>query len=397
MNSEHITEVPPAQHQKAAGISQAWKTNITLAGLALALAIPTVWSLVGDARSFTAIKDIPQLFPGFTKDYTSFVILSKAVNSQPSDENSGTNNPEASESTQAAFERTDTGWVIRGNDFDGIPADAVRIEDDILGHLAAIRRDNIHRANADDETLAGFDLTEAAGMKIQCLDANQTVMAEMILGKATSGGKFGDEFVRGYFVRRADGKAVIVYEPPAPGYWDVSANSKDYIDTKIHEFDESTITSFSIKNPKGTIAFERKDGKWSRAAGPENTGAVRQTEVDKIASRFALMHTDAYDKPLSNFSPAQLADWGLQPATWEVKAAVEGGNIYSLAIGKKLGENDNMHRALFGGNSFLHKVGDWVMASFDRDPKDYFDPPADAVEEESKPGDKKESGDKKQP
>ncbi len=369
------------------------RTNLILAGLAGVLAIPTTVSIYRDIDAFTTIDEIPQLFPGFTQDYVTQIRISKMKVPEGGEQKPVVDpaNSEQAARDEIVFVKQDGAWLVGKGDLAGVPVLGYRMTDDILSHIHGVRRDNVIRPNADDDYLEKADLTEAKGILIECADEQGNGLASLFLGASTSGDKYGAEFIRGYFVRRSDTKSVVVYEPPAPGYWTIGMDPGDWVDRKMHEFEADKVKRFMLRNKKGAATFEKKDGAWVVAESSFKAGAVRKSELEGLISRFSFMSTEGYQKPLQQYGPGQLAQYGLSSAKYEIAATSEDDKTYRLSIGNKLADKNEYH-AVFSESDFLNRVGDWVVSDFERDPKELTDPHPEEVGGSKSPEAKKADG-----
>lgn len=366
------------------------RTTVTLAVIAAALAVPTTLELIKDRRVFTAIDTVPRLFPGFTPDNIRFVQFSRAKPVEP-----GAANKAEPEREVVTVARTDKGWALLGNgDLNGAPVQKRLIEDDVLARVAEMRRDpkSLYKAQATAEDLEQAGLTRDTATLIECFDASRKAMAELYVGKDASRGKGGPDAVRGWFVRRRGGaedtgpKDIVLYESD-PHMWDLSVRPERWIDRIVHDFEFDEVQAVSIRNEKGQAAFEKNDkDAWVAVDAPAGTGAVRVGEVDLMFSQFSMLQVNRFIEPLAKHQ-GKLAQLGLEKGKFEIAAKMRDGTQHRLLIGLRIpGQNERYART--DDSPFLLAVGEWMISAYEKDPKELFDPPADAVPKDGGANDK---------
>lgn len=359
------------------------KTNLILAAIAVVLGLLTFWELRKDRQTFTAYDTIPRLFEGFTAENVRAIQI-RQPKKKPEGDKKDEKPKDGEPAKPAEFDvlvmvKDDQTWKLADGELRGVPLVTSRIEVDILDHLKRIRIDRkaLAKADADDAFLRERNLTDDTGTLIQCIDANNNPVAELILGKDASGGKWGEEVLKGYYVRKFDSKNpagnkdVILYETD---YWVLNTDPDPWLDKKIHQFEEGKVKSFAFRNPKGKAAFTKDkvtDAAWKAVDAPAGTGAVRQGEVQNLLSRFRYVAAQKFRGPL----PAKpvLGERGLEPGDFEVSATLEDGTVYSLWIGKKIPETQEMY-ARANTSNFLFSVNEWDRTPYEKDPVEFFDP-----------------------
>ncbi len=389
------------------------QTNAILAVLAAGLAVPTVLTLANEGGDFTEFDKTPRLFPGFRPDTVHAVVLQKAADSEDGAAPTvpGAAPEDAAGRQELTLMRSKEGWVIGQaemlTDFLGVPVRENKVADDILEHIEAMRRDErvLVATDADDEMLARRGLTSETGIRILCQNADRVNVAELYLGNDASGGKYTQDVVKGFFVRKEDRKDVVLYEPAA-SYWNLTLKPEDWIETKIQQFQTDQVTKFSMTNPKGEVSFTRPaqaEGEadnvardWVAETTPDGYGAVRQDEVNGLVSRFGYVNVQRYISHIG-----RLRDPALQGAVpgdesssrFRVQATLADGTNYTMWIGDKIPDK-NEHYARFDGpktetKEFLVAVGDWVVTGYEKEPTDLFDPlmPAEGSGDEEGAGD----------
>lgn len=375
------------------------QTNAILAGLAVVLAIPTAVTLIAERRSFTEYDSIPRLFEGFTPENVQAIVLTKAkaasdpAAAQPPE---GSPEPAPVEQDELVLIRQEGKWVIgetqeRPHDQAGVPVRANKVEDDVLEHVKQMRRDDkaLVKVDADDKELAAKGLTEATGTLVRCQNADRVAVAEFWLGKDASGGQYGQDAVKGYFVCPKGRKDIILYEPD---YWNLTLKAEDWIETRIQQFEADRVTGLAIRNPsKGDVAFTRepkKEGEpnatriWKADKTPEGRGTLRQEEINGLLSRFAYVNVQRYVGHVGRLSDPELQRMvpGPESSQIEVKATLDDGATATMWVGTKVPDKPEYY-ALFAGKDawtkdYLVAVGDWMVTGFEKDPAELFEPAA---------------------
>lgn len=360
--------------------------NFVLLGAAAVLSL-AAWLVVDKERkNFTEVDKIPRLFEGFTPENVRILILTKpktddtaAADPKKKDEPKKDQDPEKKDQDveRLTLVKQDTTWKIYDGELAGVPVQAAKVESDILKHMKEIRvNQKTKRASADAAYLERTGLDEKHATSIVCADAERKPVAELLLGKDASGGKWGEDVTRGYFVRAKSSTDAIVYEVD---YWMLSLKADDWADKKIHEFEQGKVKSFSVKNPKGEVTFTKDkttDAEWKCAKPPEGMGAIRQGEVANMLARFWRMDAIRFLGPLA--AQRDQRSLGLEPPDYELVTEVEEGNstkTYRVRIGKKIADKGEFN-ARADNCEFLFSLGDYVVTPFDKDPKDLFDPAA---------------------
>lgn len=359
--------------------------NFVLLGIAAVLSV-AAWLVVDNERkNFTEVDKIPRLFEGFTPETVRILILTKpkvdeAKPGEPKkDEPKKDLDPEKKDQDveRLTLVKQDTTWKIYDGELAGVPVQSAKVEADILKHMKDIRiNKKTKRASADAAYLERTGLDEKHATSIVCADADRKPVAELLLGKDASGGKWGEDVTHGYFVRAKSSTDAVVYEVD---FWMLSLKADDWADKKIHEFEQGKVKSFSVKNPKGEITFTKEkptDAEWKCSKPPEGCGAIRQGEVTNMLARFWRVDAMRFLGPLA--AQRDQRSLGLEPADYEIVAEVEEGNstkTYRVRIGKKIADKGE-HNARADGCEFLFSLGDYVVTPFEKDPKDLFDPGA---------------------
>ena len=179
------------------------KSNITMAILCAALAVPTALQLRSEAESFVDVGRIPLMFDGFTADNVGSVQLAQPLDGELAQ-------PRSAQADKVSYKQlvlalTDAGWALsnRGRPdlpLAGAPAMKSRIEADVFEHLRSIRKDpeTLVQPAATEEQLAEYGLDEAHAFVVRCFDrTGKTIVADLLVGEDASKWGMGSGAVRG--------------------------------------------------------------------------------------------------------------------------------------------------------------------------------------------------------
>ncbi len=373
------------------------KSNLVLAVLAAALAVPTWLVLRAERDVFTDIDRTPRLFGGFTPQNVAGLVLSVpkpgAVPAPAGPD--GQRKPIERDVLQLV--RGDDGWVIGAGELQGARVTANRVEEQVLEHMAAIRVDSatVAKQDADADSLAQYRLTEDTAFVVRAVDRQGQVLAELMVGReAAAGGATADQAVRGVFVRKSSSRDVVLYETKG---WDRSVRANDWADRQVHQIEIGKVSRFTLRNQftdGKELVFQKKPGSdmtWQAIEPPPQYGALRQIEFEKVLQRFQFVQASEFRGPVQGRNVGEL---GLVPPRIEITATVpqDGGQekVYRLTLGGPVQDKPNEVYLTSSENPFLMTWWSHLAAPFEVDPKDLFDPPASAVEPPKEDG--KEQG-----
>jgi hypothetical protein len=364
------------------------KINVFLLVLAAVLAVPTWLVMRAERARFTEVKDIPLLFDGFNAAAVAAVRVAKGWNDPAPDQKAQQAQPPIEE---LQFRRQDQDkWILANTELAGAPARAQKIHDELLEHLARIRRDEkaVHRANASAEELQQFGLDKEQGYLIVAYDAQNRVLAELVVGKDVSGGQWEASRVHGRYVRAKANDSVLVYETD---FFSPSVVATEWVDLRIYQADLSKAVGFSIFNDtvEQPVEFKRDQptqAEWKVAAAPPKTGAARQGDLTELMQKVSLLDAARFLAPLQpNVLKARGLDLdriGLDPPSHTISFTLEDGESIALALGKKLEDKPEVY-ARSNKSQFLFTVPDWFKASLEIDVKGkLLDPSADALRDQ---------------
>ncbi|HLU38121.1 MAG TPA: DUF4340 domain-containing protein [Planctomycetota bacterium] len=380
------------------------KTNLILLVLALLLAVPTTLTLKSERARFTEIEDLPLLFEGFDPRTVAGVSIAKGWR-EPGDAQQQ-QQQEDQQQKQVAELQMQVGaggkWVLMNTDLAGAPVRRQKVFDEVLEHLARIRRDEkaVHRAKATPEELKQYGLTKDEGVLVVAFDRQGRVLAELVIGKEVGGAaQWESTTVRGRYVRARSNDAVIVYETD---FFAPSVEATDWLDTRIYQADLSKTVGFELFNvttdkPVSFVKERPELAEWQADQAPPDTGAPRQGELQTLVQKLSLVDAARFLAPLQpevlkakGLDPAKI---GLDPPECAVTYRLEGGETIVLHVGRKLEDRPEAY-ARSNQCNFLFTVPDWLKADLEVRVKNLYDPPAEALRDGEDKKDEKDKEDK---
>lgn len=371
------------------------KINLVLLLIAAVLAVPTWLTVRAERARFTEIKDIPLLFDGFTAGAVATVRVAKGWNDPTTDPKEQQTQRQIDE---LVFQRQSADkWALANTELTGAPALTQKVTDEILEHLGRIRRDEkaVHRAKATPEELVQFGLDKEQGYLITAYDAQNRVLAELVVGKDVSGGQWEASRVHGRYVRAKTNESVLVYETD---FFSPSVVATEWLDLRVYQADLSAAIGFSIFNPtvKEPVEFKKDrptEAEWKIAKAPPDTGAPRQGDLVELIQKVSILDAARFLVPLE---PARLkargldpTRIGLEPPEYAITFTLDGGDTIKLELGRKLEDKPEVY-ARCSRSRFLFTVPDWFKGHLELDIKGkLLDPPANALQNGKPPDDGK--------
>jgi hypothetical protein len=370
------------------------KMNVVLLVAAVALAVPTALQLRSDAETFVDMSSIPLLFDGFTSDNVGSVILGTPKKEQPAPNPQAPNQKPGIAYDQVSLMRTDKGWVLgqTAGELSGAPANKDLVENNIFAHLRKIRcdREALVQANATPEQLKEFGLDEAQATVIKVKDrANQTTVAELLVGREAAGALTGTEAVKGVFVRKPDSNDVVLYEYDKG--WMRPVQNDAWLDKVLLKLEPDKVQRLSLRNTATagkTFVFEKQGGKasWVCKDAPADRGAVRQAEVESFVQRLRYIAVQDFRVPAAR--AGNLTPLGLGPAQIELEIGYKDGDADKTAkfeVGNKV-DGKNEYYLLSTEAAFLMTWPAPLVTSFELNPAEaWFDPAAPKEEPKEEP------------
>ncbi len=377
------------------------RTNLVLFVLAAALAVPTWLQLQRDGGTFTDLADVPLLFDGFTEENVGSVLIAQPKKEQPPVDPARPDQPRQIAYDQLLLQRTDKGFQIAApqGDLLNAPVSKDRVVADVFVHLQRIRsdRDALVQANATAEQLARYGLDDASATVVRVTDlAGKNVVAELHVGKNSDEGQAGTEAIRGVYVKKAGTSDVVLYEfDQGTKMWRRDVDPANWVEKLLFRLEPSAVQYVSLRNTASgkPYVFVKKDGTqtWVAEPQPEDLGAVRQIEIEGIVQRLRYVAAQEFRLPLAR--AGNLTALGLGPAQIEVELRWREDDTERsarLEVGNKV-DGKNEYYLTCSESQFLMTWPMSLVAPLERDPKEFFDPPA-PKEEAPKEGAPKEDG-----
>lgn len=235
----------------------------------------------------------------------------------------------------AAGERTtlakqDGKWVVTS--LDSYPADTEGVEE-LLTKVSEFK--NTHHVSSNSDKQMEFEVESTTGVEVKLMDANDTLLAHLFVGKTTPG------FLSSY-VRAADTNDVYVAQGYLKSVFD--KGERTWKDRTIFDFDEDIVTQVNITSPEETVELRLDaEGTWQMLQ-PE-ASAVKQAEVDSLLATFSQLDTDDFAEP------KELTEYELASPHSSISATLNDGTTATLLIGKE--EEDKLYvKRADGGTVF---------------------------------------------
>ena len=268
----------------------------------------------------------------------------------------------AGESTTLA--KQDGKWVVTS--LDSYPADAEGVEE-LLTKVSEFK--NTHHVSSNSDKQMEFEVESTTGVEVKLMDANDTLLAHLFVGKTTPG------FLSSY-VRVADTNDVYVAQGYLKSVFDKGART--WKDRTIFDFSEDIVTQVNITSPEETVELRLDaEGTWQMLQ-PE-ASAVKQAEVDSLLATFSQLDTDDFAEP------KELAEYELASPHSSISATLNDGTTATLLIGKE--EEDKLYVKRADGDTVfrLFKSNVDRLIKKAETLKEEAAPPTEAVEEEVTP------------
>ena len=178
---------------------------------------------------------------------------------------------------------------------------------------------NTQRVSSNPEKQVEFEVDSPTGVEVKLMDANDTLLAHLFVGKTTPG------FLSSY-VRVADTNDVYVAQGYLKSVFD--KGERTWKDRTIFDFNEGIVTQVNITSPEETVELRLDaEGTWQMLQ-PE-ASAVKQAEVDSLLAAFSQLDTDDFAEP------KELAEYELASPHSSISATLNDGTTATLLIGKE--------------------------------------------------------------
>ena len=210
--------------------------------------------------------------------------------------------------------KQDGKWVVTS--LDSYPADAEGVEE-LLTKVSEFK--NTQRVSSNPEKQMEFEVESTTGVEVKLMDANDTLLAHLFVGKTTPG------FLSSY-VRVADTNDVYVAQGYLKSVFD--KGERTWKDRTIFDFNEGIVTQVNITSPEETVELRLDaEGTWQMLQ-PE-ASAVKQAEVDSLLATFSQLDTDDFAEP------KELTEYELASPHSSISATLNDGTTATLLIGKE--------------------------------------------------------------
>lgn len=210
--------------------------------------------------------------------------------------------------------KQDGKWVVTS--LNSYPADAEGVEE-LLTKVSEFK--NTQRVSSNPDKQMEFEVESTTGVEVKLMDANDTLLAHLFVGKTTPG------FLSSY-VRVADTNDVYVAQGYLKSVFD--KGERTWKDRTIFDFNEGIVTQVNITSPEETVEIRLDaEGTWQMLQ-PE-ASAVKQAEVDSLLATFSQLDTDDFTEP------KELAEYELASPHSSISATLNDGTTATLLIGKE--------------------------------------------------------------
>jgi len=346
------------------------KSNLALTVVFVILTGVSTWKFVGSTTEYMDLEASPTMFDGFLPETVAQINIQR----QKRDGSKDAQDNAAIEGL--AFVKQEGNWMIAdpNSPFVGVPVMSAQIVSDILERIGRIKvtESNVINSKADDLDIAEKEVDDKSGMRIQCLDANKQVLADVYVGRSAGKKVEGTkEAVEGTFVRKEGTKQVVLFEEAFP----LDLEAKTWIDKTRRDVSPDQVAEIEIQGKASgkqiDVHFKRDGNKgWVAVKAPKDVGPLKAFSVTEIIG--AACRIDAVDI-LSPLNPALLEQYGLSPkARLHVIIKTKDGKTQDLFVGKRV-EGKQDYYAYIGGQLLL-SLAEWDVSRYEKEAKDYFDP-----------------------
>ncbi len=343
------------------------KTNGILAVVFAVLLVPVLMKYFGDKKVYLNLDQVPRLFEGFTPDNVGVIQISRPTPQATP----GPDGKVPMESLQ--FQKSEGKWLIGSGRFQGLPAKETELMSRIFDPLKKIQISptTLILEKANEEQLKAYGLDKKSAQRIICLDGSgQSVLADLLVGREAGGKDLGAQATQGVYVRKADQKAILLYEEPLS----LDLDAQAWMDKSVMDIPEAEINAITLKNIKGEISFERKQGKGFvvTKGKPKDAGKLKPFEVTGLIGRARTLY--AADFVAIN-DPKRWKDYQLDPPRIEVLMKTKDGKEHGFRIGKKVEGKQEYYAVVLKGR-VIFTLKEWDVSPLEKDPGSFFDPKA---------------------
>ena len=246
--------------------------------------------------------------------------------------------------------KQDGEWVVAS--MDNYPADSEGIAQ-LLTKVGELK--NTQRVSTNPEKQPEFEV-DSSGVEAKLMDANDTLLAHLFVGKITPG------FLSSY-VRVADSNDV--YEAQGSLQSVFNKGTRTWKDRTIFDFNKGIVTQLNISSSEETVELHLdENGAWQMLKPIAATAST--SEVDSLLTTLSGLDTD-------DFAAANddLAAYGLDVPQSTISAMLNDGTTATLHIGKeeagklyvKRDDKDTIFRLFKSNADRLIKKSDTLKAA----------------------------------
>lgn len=205
-------------------------------------------------------------------------------------------------------------WVVAS--MEDYPADGEGVTE-LLTKVTEFK--NTQRVSNNPEKQSEFEV-DSTGVEAKLMDANDTVLAHLFVGKTTPG------FLSSY-VRPADSNDVYVAQGYLQSVFD--KGTRTWKDRTIFSFNKGIVTQLNIVSPEETVELRLDaEGAWKMIKPV--AAAVKTTEVDTLLTTFSELDTDDFAE-----AKGTLAEYGLDTPQSTISVVLNDGTTATLHIGNE--------------------------------------------------------------
>ena len=210
--------------------------------------------------------------------------------------------------------KQDDNWVVTS--MDNYPADGEGVAE-LLSKVTEFK--NTQRVSNNPEKQSEFEV-DSTGVEAKLMDANNSVLAHLFVGKTTSG------FLSSY-VRPADSNEVYVAQGYLQSVFD--KGTRTWKDRTIFSFNKGIVTQLNIISPEETVEL-RLDAEGTWQMHKPIVAAAKTTEVDALLTTFSALDTDDFAEAMD-----ELTEYGLDTPQSTISAVLNDGTTATLHIGNE--------------------------------------------------------------
>lgn len=360
------------------------KLNQILTILFLVLLVPSIIKCTTSGLDITTAEERPKLFEGYNRDNIGVVEISKPQLDENGEPKVDENGKPLYDSV--AFIKADNKWRIASGPYPGkLEARTSDVETRVIDPLGKIETSEsaIINTDADEAALASFKLDDKNAVIVTVANPSREPIATLLVGRNAGGSELGANATSGTYVRKEKQNVVVLadevlsYETKLDAW--VNKTLLDIAEPK-------DVTSLTLRNSKGEVAFEREDGDkpWKASKAPEGVGEIRESELTSILGR--ARYVSAVNFVELGATPP---NHGLNTAKVELVLKTKDGKTYQLRVGNEVEGKQENYAHISNYDGVLFTLARYDVDALSKDPKELFDPkkeePKDAEPKDAEP------------